>query len=93
MVRHGLATAVPFGPEHDLGGEDVVLRKQRVLFAEDPLDRRGVQNLREGQAFVPQKRLDDRRKLVLVTRSTSGYSNHDKALPGFVGQPSQEGPR
>ena len=37
------------GPEDDLGGEDVVLTKQRVLFAEDALDPPRDQDIREGQ--------------------------------------------
>ena len=79
------------GPEHNLCGEDVVLAKQRLLFAEDTLDPFRVQHMREGQSFALEKRVADRIKSALVACSVIGYRAHDKALPGFVGHQAKEG--
>lgn len=43
----------------DPGGEDVVLTKQRLLFAEDTLDPFSVQPIREGKSMALEKRFGD----------------------------------
>jgi hypothetical protein len=65
--------------------------EQSLLLAEDPLDRLGGQDLREGQALLPAKRFRNGIQSVVVSRSTSGYGHHVQALPGFVGPPSRGG--
>jgi len=79
------------GPEHDLGGEDVLLSKQRALFLEDAPDPLGIQNIRERQPVALEEWFRNSIKSVLVTPMRCGYGVHYKALPGFVEQPSQGG--
>jgi hypothetical protein len=52
-------------PEHDRGAEDVLLREQRVVPGESPLDGRAGQNLGERQTRLLKERFGDGVKSII----------------------------